>query len=189
MQISRRDMLKLTGLGAVGAAGLAMPLGRDVSGKSISELSDSKLPRPFAKAFQPQKRLKPYRIDGNTHYYSISAKRGTANLVTGLSTPVLGYVGNEAGPGVPAAAGQVPGPLIEVDKGTKIVMTMHNQLPAVHPTFGTPLKLSTHLHGSASLPQYDGYASDQIPAGYKKFYYYPNHQPARTLWYHDHGAH
>jgi FtsP/CotA-like multicopper oxidase with cupredoxin domain len=68
-------------------------------------------------------------------------------------------------------------------------MTMHNQLPGVHPTFGTPLKISTHLHGSASLPQYDGYASDVTLSGLKKYYHYPNFQPARTLWYHDHGVH
>jgi FtsP/CotA-like multicopper oxidase with cupredoxin domain len=48
---------------------------------------------------------------------------------------------------------------------------------------------STHLHGSASLPEYDGYASDVTPSGFCKNYHYPNFQPARTLWYHDHGVH
>lgn len=47
---------------------------------------------------------------------------------------------------------------------------------------------STHLHGSASLPQYDGYASDVTQPGQWKDYVYPNSQPARTLWYHDHGV-
>ncbi len=46
-----------------------------------------------------------------------------------------------------------------------------------------------HLHGSASLPQYDGYASDITNPGQFKDYHYPNSQPARTLWYHDHGLH
>jgi hypothetical protein len=46
-----------------------------------------------------------------------------------------------------------------------------------------------HLHGSGSLPQYDGYASDLTPPGFYKDYHYPNFQPARTLWYHDHGVH
>ena len=44
-----------------------------------------------------------------------------------------------------------------------------------------------HLHGSASLPQYDGYASDISNPGQYKDYRYPNSQVARTLWYHDHG--
>ena len=68
-------------------------------------------------------------------------------------------------------------------------MTMHNQLPAVHPTFGTPVEISTHLHGSASLPQYDGYASELTKWQQRNVYHYPNNQPARTLWYHDHGVH
>jgi FtsP/CotA-like multicopper oxidase with cupredoxin domain len=46
-----------------------------------------------------------------------------------------------------------------------------------------------HLHGSASTPDYDGYASDISNPGEWKDYHYPNWQPARTLWYHDHGAH
>jgi FtsP/CotA-like multicopper oxidase with cupredoxin domain len=46
-----------------------------------------------------------------------------------------------------------------------------------------------HLHGSASLPQFDGYASDITFPGEYKDYHYPNFQPARTLWYHDHGVH
>jgi spore coat protein A len=70
-----------------------------------------------------------------------------------------------------------------------VQLTMHNKLPGVHPTFGTKLEISTHLHGSASLPQYDGYANDVTTSGKKKTYHYPNHQPARTLWYHDHGVH
>lgn len=48
---------------------------------------------------------------------------------------------------------------------------------------------STHLHGSASLPQFDGYASDITNPGEFKDYLYPNVQDARTLWYHDHGVH
>ena len=54
--------------------------------------------------------------------------------------------------------------------------------------FVAPLNLSTHLHGSASLPQYDGYASDLTMPGQVKTYHYPNIQDARTLWYHDHGV-
>ena len=56
---------------------------------------------------------------------------------------------------------------------------------------GDPLarSTSTHLHGSASLPQYDGYASDITIPGQMKRYFYPNCQEARTLWYHDHGVH
>ena len=37
----------------------------------------------------------------------------------------------------------------------------------------------------ASLPQYDGFATDFIPPGYFKDYIYPNDRAA-TIWYHDH---
>ncbi|HEX8508952.1 MAG TPA: multicopper oxidase domain-containing protein [Propionibacteriaceae bacterium] len=182
MQLSRRDMLKIGGLGAVGAAGLTLPFRGEVSAKSASELPDSRMPRPFRNAFIRQPVATPYKKGEDAsgrpmHYYDISAKTGTANIVSGLATPVLGY------------NGVVPGPRIDVDQGTKIVMQLRNKLPATHPTFGTPLKISTHLHGSASLPQYDGYASDVTPAGQTKWYHYPNFQGARTLWYHDHGVH
>ena len=46
-----------------------------------------------------------------------------------------------------------------------------------------------HWTGSASKPQYDGYASDITNVGQTKRYIYPNKQDARTLWYHDHGVH
>ena len=66
---------------------------------------------------------------------------------------------------------------------------MINQLPSIHPSLGQATATSVHLHGSASLPQFDGYASDVTRRGWFKDYEYPNFQPARTLWYHDHGVH
>ena len=66
---------------------------------------------------------------------------------------------------------------------------MRNQLPKNHPALGHLLATSTHLHGSTTLPQYDGYASDVTLPGFCKDYVYPNDQAAHTLWYHDHGVH
>ncbi|NEP54355.1 MAG: multicopper oxidase family protein, partial [Moorea sp. SIO3C2] len=45
-----------------------------------------------------------------------------------------------------------------------------------------------HLHGMASRPEYDGYATDYIPPNYYKDYIYPNDRAA-TIWYHDHQLH
>src|SRR5919107_5959340 len=141
MQLSRRDMLKLAGLGAVGAAGLTLPLGHQASGSTISLLPASKMPKPYTRTFAHQQQLRPYKkvqdSDGVwCEYYNVTAKQGTAKLVDRLDTPVLGYTGNPSGSGlVPAGqGGQVPGPLIKVNKGTRIVMSVHNQLPGVHPT-------------------------------------------------------
>ncbi len=180
MQLSRRDAFKLGGLGVLGAAGLAVPLGRTVSGASASLLPSSKMPKPFQTAFSRLEVLAPVRgadADGPIDYYDISARPGAAGIVPGFTTPVLGY------------DGLVPAKRIDVEQGTRVALTMRNRLPATHPTFGTPMDISTHLHGSASLPQYDGYASDVTAPGQKKVYQYPNFQPARTLWYHDHGVH
>jgi FtsP/CotA-like multicopper oxidase with cupredoxin domain len=84
--------------------------------------------------------------------------------------------------------GVVPGPTIKVQRGRQVKVRQRNQLPAVHPTLGYEPWTSVHLHGSASLPQFDGYASDITHPGQYKDYLYPNVQPARTLWYHDHGV-
>jgi len=181
VNFSRRDALKLGGLAAVGGAGLALPFGRSVSGSSASLLPASKLPKPFQVPFQRLGVLTPTaglnKWGQAADLYDITARAGTANIVPGMATPVLGY------------DGLVPAKQIKVRQGRPVQMTMHNKLPGKHPTFGTPMHISTHLHGSASLPQYDGYASDVTLPGQKKVYQYPNFQPARTLWYHDHGVH
>jgi FtsP/CotA-like multicopper oxidase with cupredoxin domain len=180
MKLSRRDALKLGGLAAVGAAGLSLPLGRSVSGGTPSLLASRNFPKRYAAGFKALEKLVPtitYDRLGPIHNYDVWARAGMANIVPGLQTPVLGY------------GGVVPAKRIDVQQGTRVRMTMHNRLPATHPTFGTPISLSTHLHGSASLPQYDGYASDLTEREQKKVYQYPNFQPARTLWYHDHGVH
>jgi len=190
MQVSRRDMLKLAGLGAAGAAGLTIPFGREVSGATLSLLPSSAMPKPYQKAFWQPPVAKPYAtktdpLDGKpVEFYNIYARQGAAQITAdpNRKTTVLGYALEDQGP-------TVPGPTIRVARGTKIMMAMHNELPAIHPTFKTELKLSTHLHGSASLPQYDGYANDSSASMTTKYYHYPNHQEARTLWYHDHGVH
>lgn len=184
MQFSRRDALKFGGLAAAGAAGLTLPFGRSVQASTASLLASRNFPKVYGAAFKPQGVAKPTSTGFDTQTgrpyanYDIWARESSANFLPGLSTRVLNYLQN----GTPA-------PLIHVNRGTRIQMSMHNRMPAINPLFGSPLKISTHLHGSASLPQYDGYADDLTLSMQKKIYQYPNHQPARTLWYHDHGVH
>ena len=154
MRLSRRDAFKIGGLGALGAAGLAIPLGNMVSGQSASLLPSKNMPLPYRTTFGRLPVLPPVgsRIDpeGRTVWiYDITAKAGSVPLVPGFpQTPVVGY------------EGLVPARRIDVQVGNPIELRVRNKLPATQPTFGTPTHLSTHLHGSASLPQYDGYASD-----------------------------
>jgi FtsP/CotA-like multicopper oxidase with cupredoxin domain len=182
MGFSRRDALKLGGLAAVGVAGVGLPLSNSlVNASTASQLPASKMPKPYQVKFNRLGVLEP-KSGANkwgeaADLYDLTAKPGTAAIVPGMLTPVLGY------------EGRVPARQIKCRQGRPVQMTMRNQLPAKHPTFGTPMNISTHLHGSASLPQYDGYADDVTKPGQKKVYQYPNFQPARTLWYHDHGVH
>jgi spore coat protein A, manganese oxidase len=58
--LERRDVLKIS---AAGTAALALPLSRTVSAKSASELSESRLPRPYAAAFKTPPILEPVTRD------------------------------------------------------------------------------------------------------------------------------
>jgi FtsP/CotA-like multicopper oxidase with cupredoxin domain len=114
--------------------------------------------------------------DGPYRLFEVTETASTANILPGLTTPVYAYNGS------------VPGPIVKVRQGERIKLRVRNHLPAVHPAFGHPFNTSVHLHGSASLPQFDGYANDVTHPGDYKDYHYPNWQPARTLWYHDHNV-
>jgi spore coat protein A, manganese oxidase len=82
--------------------------------------------------------------------------------------------------------GSIPGPLIRQPKNIPSCVRFINELG--NDAQGNPICNSVHLHGMASLPQYDGYAEDLIEPGYYKNYYYPNNR-ASILWYHDHAVH
>ena len=98
-------------------------------------------------------------------------------ILPGVQTPIFGY------------NGIAPGPTILARRGTPLNVAVSNELPAKHPNWGYEAWTSVHLHGSASKPQYDGYASDITRVGQTKTYQFPNNQESRTLWYHDHGVH
>jgi FtsP/CotA-like multicopper oxidase with cupredoxin domain len=181
-QPTRRDVLRLGGLGALGVAGVAgLPWGTGLGAKSASELAESRL-QPFRQRFVRPQVARPSRSrrdsDGQwVDVYELSMRRSRAQVLPGVTTTVFGY------------DGLVPGPTIKVRRGRRSVVRFRNHLPALHPTLGHEFTTSVHLHGSGSLPQFDGYASDVTPPGFFKDYHYPNFQPARTLWYHDHGVH
>jgi len=183
VQTTRRDVLKLGGLAAVGLAGtVGFPWGSALGAKSSSGLTDAQRPRPFGVDFVRPPVLAPRRstrdADGVwVDHFDVTERAGTARLLPGLRTPVWGY------------EGVAPGPTINARQGRRSVLRVHNRLPLDRAGLAYEGPTSVHLHGSASLPQYDGYANDVTPIGFHKDYRYPNLQPARTLWYHDHGVH
>lgn len=178
MSVSRREVLALGALGVAGAAVTQLPLSdRAVRAEALSELPPALMPRPYAQPFRRPPVLARRTLPGPD--YRVVERQASAQVLAAGAPPtlVLGY------------EGAFPGPTVSVDRGEPLVFRVRNRLPAVHPTLGYPLDTSVHLHGSASLPQYDGYASDLTPPGFFKDYRWPNDQPARTLWYHDHAVH
>lgn len=173
--MSRRGLLK--GALAVGGGGLIVAAaGGQVVAKS-SRLASRNMPTPYTTMFRRPPVLMPTEqgVDekGPFHRYRLTQCVGQANILPGLTTTIAGY------------NGIFPGPTIRVPQGTRSEVRIANKL-TVNPLHGKPFSTVTHLHGSASLPQYDGYANDQTYPGQCKTYKYPNWQQARTLWYHDH---
>jgi spore coat protein A len=176
MQLSRRDLLKV---GLFSSAALMLPAERIARTQLAinNRLPESQLPAPFTVPFAIPPILQPVGSDADTDYYIINQVQQSAQIIPGLHTDIWGY------------NGITPGPTIMNTQGRKAVVRQICSLPDVHPTQRYNVWTSTHLHGSCSLPQYDGYASDTTTPGAFKDYHYPNIQDARTLWYHDHGVH
>jgi FtsP/CotA-like multicopper oxidase with cupredoxin domain len=183
MELSRREVLQIGGLSALAVAGLTVPLTGNVFAKSASQLDDRLMPRPYRTDFVVPPVLRPVEsgVDDIGRYskYIVNQVGGSARFLERVGdTAVWGY------------GGRVAGPTIHAEAGGRVIMRMRNRLPETHPMFGHPFTTSTHLHGNASLPEYDGYASDLTRPRFTKTYQWPNSfQPARTLWYHDHASH
>src|SRR3954465_13978922 len=182
MELSRRDLLKV---GLFGSAALMLPAERIARAKLAldNRMPQSLLPKPFTMPFaKPELAVKT--TDGITDYFWLRQAQGQVNILPDKTKPttIWGYA-NTFGAPCP------PGPTIMVDQGRPAVVRQANDLPDKHPQLGYQVWTSTHLHGSCSLPQYDGYASDITNPHQFKDYQYPNSQDARTLWYHDHGVH
>jgi spore coat protein A, manganese oxidase len=176
MELSRRDALKM---GLFGTAALMLPAERVARTQLAvaNRLPESQLPQPFTVPFATPPVLQPVFQDAGTAYYDIVQQQVKLEIIPGLQTTIWGY------------NGVTPGPTIVNRRGQGAVVRQANALPDLHPELRYNVWTSTHLHGSASLPEYDGYASDITRPGQFKDYHYPNIQDARTLWYHDHGVH
>ena len=176
MQYTRREAFKV---GLFGSAALALPLQRAASAQSVldNRMPSSLLPKPFTLPFKIPPVATPVSVHDGEDCYRIFIKEAKAEILPGYQTPIWGYNGS------------FPGPTIQVEPGPQDVVRHINNLPPKHPVLKYTPWTSVHLHGSASLPQYDGYASDITLPGQYKDYHYPNVQQARTLWYHDHGVH
>jgi spore coat protein A, manganese oxidase len=175
MNLSRRDLLKV---GLFSSAALMLPAERVARTKLAiaNRLPQSKLPAPFTMGWKTPLPAPKVSV-GDTDYFTITQQQVKAQILPDRQTTIWGY------------NGMTPGPTIYVEQHRKAVVRQICALPDRHPELGYNVWTSTHLHGSCSLPEYDGYASDITTPGAFKDYQYPNIQDARTLWYHDHGVH
>jgi spore coat protein A len=180
MIMSRRQLLKSA---AVGAAGAALPLTLFRTGSAPAALQGFSTTLPLLPKAQPVR----------ANAYRIAARRGSQVFHPALgSTTVWGY-DDFSGRGV-----RSPGYVIEVKKGTPTTVDYVNGLPSAHmfssevPDYmhsGSPVRMSTHLHGGYVAGSSDGnpfaYAAEYTP-GQVQSVVYPNAQSSTLLWYHDH---
>ncbi|HEY4603373.1 MAG TPA: multicopper oxidase domain-containing protein [Blastococcus sp.] len=172
--LTRRDALKI---GAAAATALAIPLSVNLSADQASQLPASKIPRPYTVPFTtPSVLHSTGTLDGRP-LYVLTQRPFQTQVLPGVTSTLWGY------------NGQFPGPTIRVRQNVPVAVRQINKLPPRHPTLGYEPATSTHLHGSPSLPQYDGYANDLTRPGQFKDYLYDNDEDDRTLWYHDHAVH
>ncbi len=91
----------------------------------------------------------------------------------------------------------LPGPTIEARSGEGVLVEWVNELPPSHllpvdhnlegAEADKPLVRSVvHLHGGRVPPESDGYPESWFVPGKSSICFYPNHQDAAMLWYHDH---
>lgn len=159
---TRREALKL---GAIAAGSLLLPIA--LQHRSYAVTAGSPQPTPFQVKLPILPVLQPVRSDETTDYYQITMNKSQVEILPGLTTEIWAY------------NGIAPGPTIRQYRDRQSVVRFINNLDT---------STSIHLHGMASLPQYDGYAEDVLPPDYYKDYIYPNNRAA-TLWYHDHATH
>ncbi|NER30063.1 MAG: multicopper oxidase domain-containing protein [Symploca sp. SIO1C4] len=180
MKITRREALRL---GLLGGSFLLLPLGNQKPAWAQTRLSPQI--QRFELSFHKPPVLEPVRRDATTDYYELTMEKSLVEILPGLMTEIWGYKGK-----IPSIINGIsPGPTIRQrggkrsDGGRQSVVRFINQLGK--DANGEDIQTVTHLHGMASLPQYDGHAEDLIPPGYFKDYIYPNDRAA-TIWYHDH---
>ncbi|MFC4015769.1 multicopper oxidase family protein [Nonomuraea purpurea] len=165
MSPTRREVLRLAGLGAVAAAGV--PGCSLIAGTPQPQLltSAAPLPAPFARPLPVPEVARPVSSAGGVDFYELTEQVAQADVLPGLRTPIWGY------------GGTFPGPTIEARSGRRTVVKLINRL-------GEPTVL--HLHGGHTPPESDGFPTDLVAPGASREYVFPLEQRAATLWYHDH---
>jgi spore coat protein A, manganese oxidase len=184
MKITRRKAIKMVGSGLL-VSPLSFP--QPAQAQFSPTLSRFQVPLKLPPLLLPSKSNNT--LDRPIDYYEITMQKAEVEILPGLMTEMWCYVGKGL---APAAVGPIirhHGGLEIEDAGrTSVIRFVNNLGTTIEQGQEKPIDTAIHLHGMASLPQYDGYATDIIPPAFFKDYFYPNDRAA-TLWYHDHDVH
>ena len=179
---TRRDVLQLGALGAAGLAGIEF--GKDgSSGDAPSRLAPQNTPVPYRGVFRRPPELVPYAttFDGGDPDPAVRPLR--PHRAAGPEPRSCRGCRHRWPATTASSRGRPSGPAR--GPGSRCgSATASRKRPGC--SCRSRSDTSTHLHGSPSLPQYDGYANDITVPGFVKNYHYPNGDRASTLWYHDH---
>ena len=171
MKLNRREVLQL---GLLSSSTFLLPF---IPQKpTFAAPFSPQIPR-FKKPLPIPPVLSPKYSDETTDYYEIKLQKARVEILPDTTTEIWGYNGLFPGPTIRQRGGN---PKTE---GRQSVVRFINELGKDED--GCDINTVIHLHGMASLPQYDGFATDFVPPGYFKDYIYPNDRAA-TIWYHDH---
>ena len=189
MKLNRRDALKL---GFMGGSTLLLPFGAQdpafaatpCPAPSAMPLSPEFVTTPlspqidrFTTPLPIPPVLSPAYSDQTTDYYEITLEKNRVEILPGTTSEIWGYNGCFPGPTIRQHGGN---PKTE---GRQSVVRFINKLGK--DDHGCDIRSVIHLHGMASAPQYDGFATDFVRPNQFKDYIYPNDRAA-TIWYHDH---
>jgi spore coat protein A len=179
---TRREFLKLAGLGA---AGTFMTAGAPFFSNGFSLMA---LPGGLSK-FTEQLPIPPIIDARGGGVFPLSMGQGMHRFHQDLPLMTTwGYGG-----------ASYLGPTFEAMRGAPVTVQATNQLGAhpldfaidlnLHgavPTDLTQPRASLHLHGGNTAPSSDGHPEDTFMPGQMHPYVYNNNQEAANLWYHDH---
>jgi spore coat protein A, manganese oxidase len=199
---TRRAFLKY-GAGTAAALGLAgagaWRARADVAGASVLRdrvspcFDDSPVGPPFTQPLPIPPALAPVAQHPGVDVYRLAERKGVAEIVSGVRTPIWGY------------EGITPGPTILARRGRRAEVTFTNELrpedeesayinpnppdPRTHPFI--PATTVVHLHGINADHASDGYPEERRRFGQSFTHQYPNnaYQRPATFWYHDHSVH
>jgi len=150
-----------------------------------------RLPIPQA-AQSAETRPHPHQAGAQIPYHRIVMRRVATKVHRDLPPCNIWSYGTA----IPGSAA-VFSPTIEARKGQPLLIEWVNNLPAQHflPIDHTlcgagkdlpEVRTAVHVHGACVPPESDGYPEDWQTPGQSRTAFYPMHQDAATLWYHDH---